>query len=61
MESEIGYYKISKAELTQGNFAKGNNITISRVGAYDENGKWIKWISLQVFIDILNNAEIKNK
>ena len=61
MENEIAYYKISKAELTQGNFSKGNNITISRVGAYDKNGKWIKWVSLQVFIDILNNAEIKNK
>lgn len=57
MESKISYYKIKKAELTQGNYVKGFNITISMVGAYTSDGKWIKWISLEEFMEILINSE----
>jgi hypothetical protein len=57
MESKIAYYKVKKAELTQGNYVKGFNITISMVGAYAQDGKWIKWISLEEFMEILINSE----
>jgi hypothetical protein len=57
MESKIAYYKVKKAELTQGNYVKGFNISISMVGAYTKEGKWIKWISLEQFMEILINSE----
>lgn len=57
MESKIAYYKVKKAEFTQGNFVKGFNITISMVGAYTSDDKWVKWISLEEFMEILINSK----
>ena len=59
MDNEIAYYQIKKGHLTQGNFSKGYNITITMVGAYTSEGKWVKWVSLESFIEILINAKIK--
>lgn len=52
------YIKIKKAELTPDKF--GNKITITMIGLYDENDKWIKWIKLNDFtLSILLNNKIE--
>ncbi len=38
------HLKIKTINLSPDRF--GNNITITRIGLYDESGKWIKWIKL---------------
>ena len=39
-----GYLKISGIKTMPDKY--GKHIVISRIGAYDENMKWIKWITL---------------
>lgn len=38
------HLKIKTINLSPDRF--GNNITITRIGLYDESGKWIKWVKL---------------
>jgi hypothetical protein len=57
---EIAYYKISKMELVAGTYLRGNNIEISRVGAYTADGRWVKWVSMNTFIDILKDVKIEH-
>lgn len=38
------YLKISKIELVPDQY--GQHIKISRIGLYDNNGKWIRWVKL---------------
>lgn len=50
--------KIKKASLENDKF--GQNIKVTMVGIYDENGKWIKWTKLnQEILDILLTSEIE--
>ena len=50
--------KIKTAELVPDQY--GQHIKISRVGLYDDNGKWIKWIKLnEAFLETLLQVEIK--
>ena len=50
--------KVKTAKLVEDEF--GHHIEITKVGLYDENGKWIKWTKLnQAILDILTNAEIE--
>jgi len=50
------YLQIKKAKLTPDKF--GSNITISMIGLYEDDGKWIKWIKLN---DKVIEAMIDNK
>ena len=53
-----GYIKIKKAELVPDKY--GKHIKISMVGIYDENGKWLKWISLnEALIQTLLDNQIE--
>lgn len=50
--------KIKKATLKPNSY--GNNIEISMVGVYDDNGKWIRWIKLnQELIDVLCETTVE--
>lgn len=49
--------QIKKAELVPDQY--GQHIKISRVGLYDENDKWIRWVKLNdALIKELLEAEI---
>lgn len=41
------YLKIKTAELVADKF--GHHIKITKIGLYDENGKWIKWVKLNEY------------
>jgi hypothetical protein len=47
-------------ELVAGTYLRGNNIEISRVGAYTADGRWVKWVSMNTFIDILKDVKIEH-
>ena len=49
------YIKISKWELEEDQF--GHKMIISRVGIYDENLKFIKWIKIKEFSKILESGD----
>jgi len=50
--------KIKKAELVPDKY--GNNIKITMIGLYDEDGKWIRWVKLnEAILDILLKTEIE--
>ena len=47
-----GYVKIKKAEHQPDKY--GKHISITMVGLYDENDKWLKWLPLnEKLIDFL--------
>lgn len=53
-----GYIKIKKAELTPDKF--GRHISITMIGLYDENDKWIKWIPMnEALIELLKDTKIE--
>lgn len=39
-----GYLKIKTMKTEPGNY--GRHFVISKIGFYNENGKWIKWVKL---------------
>jgi len=50
--------KIKTAKLVEDQW--GHHIEITKVGLYDDQGKWIKWAKLnQALLDMLTNAEIE--
>lgn len=56
------YIKIKKADLIPDSY--GQKISISMIGLYDDNDKWIRWIKLnEETITVLTNSKltIKNK
>ena len=54
------YLKIKKAELIPDTY--GQKISISMIGLYDENDKWIRWIKLnEETIKVLNNSKLTIK
>ena len=56
------YLKIKKADLIPDSY--GQKISISMIGLYDDNDKWIRWIKLnEETITVLTNSKltIKNK
>lgn len=54
------YIKIKKAELIPDTY--GQKISISMIGLYDENDKWIRWIKLnEETIKVLNNSKLTIK
>ena len=42
------YLKIKIAQLVPDKF--GNKIEITRIGLYDQDGKWLKWVKLNEFL-----------
>ena len=59
VKMELGMYlKIKTIELKP--HKHGFSVYVSRVGLYDINDKWIKWIVInQAFLDVLLNNKIK--
>jgi len=54
------YLKIKKAELIPDTY--GQKISISMIGLYDDNDKWIRWIKLnEETIKVLNNSKLTIK
>jgi len=52
------YLKIKKATLVPDKY--GNNVSISMIGLYDDNGKWIKWVKLNdALLKVLLEKEIR--
>jgi hypothetical protein len=52
------YIQIKKAELIPDKY--GKHISITMIGLYDENGKWIKWVPLnEKLLDYLKNKKIE--
>jgi len=53
----IMYLKIKKASLIPDKF--GNSITITMVGLYQDDGKWVKWVKLnEKTLELLINQNI---
>lgn len=51
------YLQIKKIKLTKDDY--GNVITITMVGLYDENDKWVKWVKLDdKVLTLLQNQKI---
>ena len=54
------YLKIKKAELIPDSY--GQQISISMIGLYDDNDKWIRWIKLnEETITVLKNSKLTIK
>lgn len=52
-----GYVKIKKAEHQPDKY--GKHISITMVGLYDENDKWLKWLPLnEKLIDFLKEQKM---
>ena len=52
------YIQIKTVELVPDNF--GNYIKITKIGLYEDNGKWIKWVKLNdELVKRLVSAKIK--
>ena len=50
--------KIKTAKLVEDQW--GHHIEITKVGLYDDQGKWIKWTKLnQALLEMITNAEIE--
>lgn len=50
--------KIKTAKLVEDQY--GKHIEITKVGLYDDQGKWIKWTKLnQALLEMITNAEIE--
>ena len=50
--------KIKTAKLVEDQW--GHHIEITKVGLYDDQGKWIKWTKLnQALLEMITNAEIQ--
>ena len=50
--------KIKTAKLVKDQW--GHHIEITKVGLYDDQGKWIKWTKLnQALLEMITNAEIE--
>ena len=51
------YLQIKKIKLIKDDY--GNVITITMVGLYDENDKWVKWVKLDdKVLTLLQNQKI---
>lgn len=51
------YLQIKTINLSPDKF--GNQLSITKVGLYDENGKWIKWVKLDgKVLNLLCNTKI---
>jgi hypothetical protein len=49
--------KIKEIKLVPAKY--GNDIVITKVGAYNSEGKWLKWVKLNEYtLSLLANAEI---
>ena len=49
--------KIKEIKLVPAKY--GNDIVITKVGAYNSDGKWLKWVKLNEYtLYLLANAEI---
>lgn len=50
--------KIKTAKLVEDQW--GHHIEITKVGLYDDQGKWIKWTKLnQALLEMITNADIE--
>lgn len=51
------YLQIKTINLSPDKF--GNNLSITKVGLYDENDKWVKWVKLdEKVLTLLQNQKI---